>query len=614
MTPSTGTTFGIAVSTRECSLLPGSRMESMSSQARVTPDRAVLAGMVVTTAVYCRDLQYDFILDDVPLILMNETLTSWKNWATLFVSDIVPPQGVDIVAVHYRPAYTSWLMANYQVFGMVLPWWHLTSLLLHLLVVFLVYKVGLKTLRAPWTAALAALLFAFHPIHVESVSYVSASTDLLVAVFMLLAFLAYSRFREQGASRWYLLVAVLEGGLAMLSKETGAMLPLALVAYELLRERPERPQGWAKELVWTVPFFGVVAAYAAARTLLFGGNLGPGPGADRVSVLSDTPLVLLIYLRNLLWPVRLSFFYPVEWSSQWTLVKAFGALLILVASIFLWKRYAERPGVRLQLLWTAILFVIPVASVSALRKQDWVHDRHMYLVSVPFCLLTAVVLTDARLPRKASIVLGSVLGTTFLVITSVQLPRFKDELSVYESALKVAPRNVLLRRRYVEALWNRIPRVDEPSDLRDEALRQFRLNIDLWPELELGYERYAGALAQVGRNEEAATQYRIALRLDNFGPTHLRASILYRLAVIDLELSNLDEAEICLREALSIEPRALSYHALLAQVLEKQGRGQDADEQKKLETSMKEEFIRQHATPKSLLAPHPSAGYPGKRQ
>ena len=581
----------------------------MSSQIRVTPDRAVLAGMLVTAGVYCRDLQYDFILDDVPLILTNETITSWKNWTALFVSHIGATQGVDINAALYRPIYISWFMVNYQLFGMVLPWWHLTSLLLHLLVTFLVYKVGVKVLKEPWTAALATLLFAFHPIHVESVSYVSASTDLLVAAFLLVAFLAYSRFREQGASLWYLTASVLAAGLAMLSKETAAIFPLVLVAYEILREYSPGPQRWGKRLVWTLPFFGVVAAYAAVRTLLFGRNLGPGPGTDRLSALWDAPLVLLTYLRNLLWPVRLSFFYPVEWSAQWTFGKGLAAVLVLIAGVFLWKRYEQRPGMRLQLLWTAILFVIPVACVSALRKEDWVHDRHMYLVTIPFCLMTAVVLTDLKLSRKASIIAGSVLAAALAVITAVQAPRFKDELSVYESALKVAPRNVLLRRRHVETLWNRVPQVREPSTLRDEALRQFRVNIELWPELELGYERYGAALAQTGRDEEAATQYRIALRLDTGGPTHLRASILYRLAELDLKLSKLEEAEVCLREALAIDPKAMSYHALLAQVLKQRGHAEEANEQLKLEASIKERFIRQHPAARSpALASPDSAG------
>jgi tetratricopeptide (TPR) repeat protein len=432
-----------------------------------------------------------------------------------------------------------------------------------------------------------------------------------VAVFLLVAFLAYSRFREQGASLWYLAAAVLTAGLAMLSKETAAIFPLVLLAYEILREHPAYPQHWTKRLAWTLPFFGVVAAYAAVRTLLFGRDFGPGPGTDRLSALWDAPLVLLTYLRNLLWPVRLSFFYPVEWSAQWTFGKGLAAALALIAAAFLWKRYEQRPGMRLQLLCTAILFVIPVACVSALRKQDWVHDRHMYLVSIPFCLMTAVVLTDVKLPRKASIAAGALLAATLAIITAVQVPRFKDELSVYESALKVAPRNVLLRRRYVEALWNRIPQVREPSALRDEALRQFRVNIELWPELELGYERYGAALAQIGRDEEAATQYRIALRLDTGGPTHLRASILYRLAELDLKLPNLEEAEGCLREALAIDPKAMSYHAMLAQVLDRRGDRREADEQRKLEASIKEQFIREHSAARvPVLAPPPSAGYP----
>lgn len=570
----------------------------MPSKIRITPDRAVLAGVLVTAAVYCRDLQYDFILDDLPLILMNEAITSWKNWTTLFLSQITPAQGTDIVAVHYRPIYMSWLMANFQLFGMVLPWWHLTSLLLHLAVILLVYKTALQILKEPWTAALAALLFAVHPIHVESVSYVSASTDLLVAAFMLLAFLAYSRFREQSASLWYFAASLLAAALAMLSKETAAMLPLALVAYEALRELPPGSQRFGRRSLWTLPFFGVVAAYATVRTLLFGGNLGPGPGSDRLSALWDAPLVLLVYLRNLLAPVRLSFFYPVDWSSQWTFGKGLATALVLVTAIFLWKHYKERSGMRLQLLWTGILFFIPVACVFALRKEDWVHDRHMYLTSIPFCLLTAGVLTDRKLPRTVSIVASSLLAAMLLFVTVVELPKFKDDLSVYQHALQTAPCNILLRRYYVAALWNTVPHVNEPSDRREQALREFRVNTELMPESPLDHENYATALAQAGRDEEAAAQHRMALQVDSGAPTHLRATILYRLAEVDLRHFQSEEAEKCLREAVLIEPQAMSYHALLAQALQQRGQGREADEQMKLEASLKQQFTRQHSTPR----------------
>jgi tetratricopeptide (TPR) repeat protein len=553
--------------------------------------------MLVTAAVYCRDLQYDFILDDVPLILMNETITSSKNWARLFVSQILPAQGMDIVAVHYRPIYMLWFMANYRLFGMVLPWWHLTSLLLHLLVTVLTYKVGVKVVREPWTAALAALLFAFHPIHVESVTYLSASTDLLAAAFMLVAFLAYAQFREQRASAWYLMAAVLTAALAMLSKETAAIFPLVLVAYEVLRERPPGPLRWWRQLVWSLPFFGVVAAYNAVRTLLFGRNFGPGPGSDRLSALLDAPAVFLVYLRNLLWPLHLSFFYPADWVSGWTFGKALFAVLVLAAGVFLWKHYRERAGLRLQLLWTAILFLIPVASIFALRKEDWVHDRHMYLTSVPFCLVIAVILTNLKLPRKVSIIASSLLAAMLVAMTAIRVPTFKDDLTVYESALKVAPRNILLRRYYAAALWNSVPQVHEPSVLREQALKEFLVNTELSPESALDQENYATALAQSGRDEEAATGHLKALRLDSGRRPHLRATILYRLAGLDLKLSKLEEAESCLREALAIDPKAVSYHALIAQVLERRGHPQEAREQMKLEGAVKEQFIRERARP-----------------
>jgi protein O-mannosyl-transferase len=578
------------------------RIAPMPSPFRITPDRAVLGGMLLTAAVYCRDLQYDFILDDVPFILLNETLTAWKSWTTLFVPPIVHVQGADAMAVHYRPISLLWFMTNYHLFGMVLPWWHLTSLLLHLLAVLLVYMLAVKVLREPWTAGLTALLFAFHPIHVESVAYLSASTDLLATVFVLLAFLAYSRFREQH-SRWYLLPSLLAAALALLSKETAAILPLLLVAYELLREPQPAAERWNKRLLWTTPFFGLVVAYAALRQL---GNLGPGPAAGRLTALSDIPLVLLTYLRNLLWPAHLSFFYPVEWSSQWTFGKGCAAALVLVACVFLWKRYKEHSGMRLQLLWTAILFLIPLACVLAFRKEDWVHDRHMYLVSIPFCLATAVVLTDMQLPRKASILAGSLLATTLLIVTAVQLPRFKDELSVYESALQVAPRNMLLRRYYVAALWNKVLQVQQPSALRDQALREFRVNIELGPQLELDYVNYATALDRAGLDPDALTQYQKALRLDSGEPTHFRATILYRLAGVDLRLSNLEEAESSLREALAIDPNAMGYHALLAQVLSRLGRGQEAAGEMQLEAGVREEFARRHSVPSGRLHPAPA--------
>ena len=563
----------------------------MPPQSRITPDRAVLVGALLAALVYIQDVLYDFILDDIPLILTNESIASWRNWKMAFVTHIFastnPTVPLGFAALHYRPIYKLWQMLNEQLFGSVLPWWHITSLLLHVGVTLLVYQIGIKLLRERWTAALAALLFAFHPIHVESVAYVTASTDLLVTLFALISCLAYFRFREEDASPLYFIASVLAAALAMLSKETAVMFPWLLVAYEALRETsPRTPQSW-KRFLWTLPYFAVVGAYAAVRTLLFGLNSGPGPGGSRLAALLDIPLVLIAYLHNLFWPFQLSFFYPAEWGSQWTFLRGVVVVLAMMAAILLWHRYRDRSGVRLQLLWAGILFLPAVLGVYAFMREDWVHDRHMYLVSVPVCLIAAALLTDARLPAKACVIVSSMVLAILLIDTAVQVPRFSDDTTIYVSALKVAPRSLLAHRYYGEALWT--------YGRYEEGLREFRIVIELSPQSSEAYERYGAALAEIGRDDEAKAEYAKALRWSTH-PIPFRAFLLSEMAQIELKRSEFPEAAGHMREAVQIAPQTLNYHSLLAQALSQQGHTQEADEEMRLEASIRQRVVQEQRT------------------
>ena len=558
---------------------------------RITSDRAVLVGLLLTAVVYCRDLQYSFVLDDYPLIFTNENLESWRNWKLLFRTHVFAASGssapISFPSIHYRPVYMLWLMLNERLFGLIVPWWHLTSLLLHICAVYLVYQLGLKILKDPWAAALGALLFAFHPIHVEAVAYITASTDLLATVFLLISFLSYCRFREPGGSPVYLAASLLTAGLAMLSKETAAMMPFLLVAYEAFRETPAEEPRRRTRFLWTLPFFAIVATYAFVRTLLFGRNIGPGPGFSRWTAFVDAPLVLLAYLRNLSWPRQLSFYYPAEWASQWNPGKAFLLASVIAIGLFLWYRYGSSPGVRLQLLWAAILFVPAITAIAAFGKDDWVHDRHMYLVSVPFCLLAARGLIDLKFARNAGPILSGVILALLFSDTAVQVPRFTDEKTLYENALRVAPHNAPAHRYYAYALWS--------SGDYEGAFREFRTTLALAP-ADFVYGSYGDALVEAGRDVEAAGEYATALRWSP-KPTPYRAFLLYRLATLEIRDSRLGQAETHLREALQIAPHTQGYHAMLAQALRRQGRTREADEEMDLEVILRKAAIRPVSTP-----------------
>jgi tetratricopeptide (TPR) repeat protein len=563
----------------------------MASPSRITPDRVVLAGALLAALAYIQDLRYDFILDDVPLILINETLRSWHNWKSMFLTNIFAAKSqalpVEITAVHYRPIYRLWQLMNARVFGFVIPWWHLTSLLLHLCVVFLVYVLGLKVLKNRWTAALAATLFAVHPIHAESVAYVTASTDLLVTLFSLVAFLAYFRYREEGASLASYIVSIVAAAMAMLSKETAVMFPFLLVAYELLRETPaDVPQAKSRlrPLAWTLPFFAVVGAYVAVRSFLFGLNTGPGSGASRLAAFLDIPLVSIVYLRNLVWPFRLSFFYPSEWSSHWTFARGVAVAFALAAAAYLWRKFREQKPLRLQLVWAVILFAPAALGVYAFVREDWVHDRHMYLASVPICFIAAALLTHPKWPAKYAAIASIAVVAILLTALAVQVPRFSDDATIYESALKVAPRSFLAHSYYGEALWN--------YGRKDEAIREFKFVTELSPQSSTAHERYGAALAEIGRDDEAGAEYEAALRCVPSSPK-FRAFLLSETAQLELKHSEFSAAAEHMSEAVKLAPDALNYHALLAQALSHEGQTQEAETEMRLEAGVRRQIAQE---------------------
>lgn len=556
-------------------------LNGMASRFRITPDRAVLLGLLLAAAVYCQDLRYDFIMDDVAMILLNSTIASWHNWKILFLTHIFyfKESGVTVQYLHYRPIFTLWLMLNRQVFGLILPWWHLTSLLLHVIVSVLVYDLGLELLKDRWTSALAALLFAFHPVHAESVAYVSASADLLATLFILVALLSYIRFRKQG-SVGYLVTSVVAAALAMLSKETAAMLPWMLVAYETFGEDSSGAgRGW-KRFAWTLPFFGVVMAYSVIRTSLFGHNLWPSPSGSRPTALLDIPLVLLLYFRNLLTPFQLSFSYPVEWISHWNVLRAGGVILLVAGAALLWRRSRDRQTIRLQLLWLAMLLVPPIMAIFVIISEGSVHDRHLYLASIPFCVIAARLLADPKLSPKLSLTAISVVLGALLVATAFQVPSFRDEITLCKRGVEIAPRNLLARGYYASALWN--------FGRHDEAFQEFRLIIKLAPQSPFGYENYAAALAEAGHDEEAAEEYRKALDRSP-GPTPFRGLVLYHLGMIEAAHSQASQAVEHLRAAVQIDPQNPSYHMGLAQALREEGRQSEASEELRLEAALRQQ-------------------------
>jgi Tfp pilus assembly protein PilF len=212
----------------------------------------------------------------------------------------------------------------------------------------------------------------------------------------------------------------------------------------------------------------------------------------------------------------------------------------------------------------------------------------MYLVSLPFCMIAAVLLTDllsadGRLRARKSAMAAALVLTILLIDTMTQVPRFKDNLTIYASALQVAPDNLLVRSDYAMALW--------AFGHHEESLREYRTATEMSPRSAQIHEMYAGELAQSGRDDEALEEYAKALRWTE-SPTPFRAYILYEMANIEVKHSQSEQAADHVREALRIAPQTMNYHGLLAHALLQEGRTQEANDEMRMEASVRQQFLR----------------------
>src|SRR5271167_4160374 len=150
---------------------------------------------LVTFVLYSGSLSFDFVWDDWPQIVNSPIIRSWSDLPRAFGSDLWYHMARH--QVYYRPLFVAWSMLNYALFGLR-PWgWHLGALLAHVGVVAAVFWLARRLGLEYWTAALAALIFALHPIHIEPVVWISAASDTMVTTFVALAFAAFLNGRDR---------------------------------------------------------------------------------------------------------------------------------------------------------------------------------------------------------------------------------------------------------------------------------------------------------------------------------------------------------------------------------------------------------------------------------
>ncbi len=584
--------------------------ENFRAARRTWPIPLALA--FATLALYLPTLRHDFLAyDDQQYVTENSAIRSGINAQTM-------AWAFGRHASNWHPLTWMSHALDCQLYGVQAWGHHLTNILLHTANAVLLFLLLNRMTRSLWRSALVAGLFAWHPLHVESVAWVAERKDVLSAFFFLLTLLSYeayvrardgvisiqySVFSESGrrALVCYGLGLVLFA-LALMSKPMVVTLPFVLLLLDYWPLGRLKTVGIGKLILEKLPFFLLSAAtcwltiWAQQQAMASTAGL-PVPQRSLHAIAAYGH-----YVRALCVPTNLAVYYPYVRSFHAAELILDGALLISVTGLALGFVKSRPYALIGWLMFVGML--VPVIGLVQVGDQAWA-DRYTYLPSIG--LFVAVVWGAAdlfqgclqksngnvRLIQSSAAGLAICVCVTLLLLTSVQLSYWKNTWTLFEHAAKVTSKNPMaatmlgsllakdgkLERAmayYREALGyeRRFPEAHffmgnalEKQGKLNEALAEYNQALWFKPSQVETHIFMAGILAKQNQPREAEAHYLAALKLNS------RSSIAHNnLAKLLHAQGRFDEARAHYVEALKIDPGFAQAHNNLGVLLVQTGR------------------------------------------
>jgi tetratricopeptide (TPR) repeat protein len=509
--------------------------------------------------------------DDDGYITQNPHVTSGLNWAN-----------VRWGFTHVHSAYwipLTWIshMIDCQLFGLNAGRHHLVSVLFHIANTLLLFWWLSQFTGAIWRSAFVAALFAWHPLHVESVAWACERKDVLSAFFWMLSIITYSYYaklwtsgRRSMAITNYLL-ALFFFACGLMSKPMVVTLPCALLLVDL----------WPLERFWTragfsarklsmlllekVPFIALAAAGSAIGFLTVTG--GGAVSGDTLSYRVTNALASYIrYISKIFWPTDLSIFYP--FLTHGLLALAITSVVLLtVCSIAFVLLSRQWPYLFVGWFWF-LGTLAPVIGVIQAGSQSMA-DRFTYIPGIGMFILVTWGLADffgSQAGKKflAAAAIGALAAC--LALTSIQIRYWRSSITVFRHALAVTTDNYVADACLGQAL-DAIGDDDDALGYCQNAVRtdtyyspgHFFLGIVLWKK---------------GDTKDAYDHLNIASKTDGSNPI-----VQYNFGKFLQEQGRLNEAAARFNAALQDEPDFAEAHNALGKTFLKQGKWEPAASQ-----------------------------------
>ncbi|MGA2914842.1 MAG: tetratricopeptide repeat protein [Sedimentisphaerales bacterium] len=526
-----------------------------------------------TAAVYYQVCTYDFVnYDDNVYVYKNPniqagiTLKSIK-WA--FTTDY---------SHMYHPITWLSLMLDWQLFGNNGGGYHFINLVVHIANTLLLFIVLKQMTRAIWPSALAAALFALHPLHVESVAWVTERKDVLSTFFWLLTMWAYVRYVSRPRITSYLLVVIFFV-LGLMSKPMLVTLPFVLLLLDywpLERLGLKHMADVSKQpllylLIEKIPLFAVVIASCIVTFIVQkkGGAMTTGKNYGFLVRLANASISYMQYIIKMIWPTMLAVFYPHPGRNVSFIYAGISAILLLAVTILVLRFAKSRRYLVTGWFWY-VGTLVPVIGFVQVGDQAMA-DRYTYITLTGLFIIVAWGLPElaGKWPhRKIVLWVSSLVVLSVLAIFAhIQQGYWKDSMTLFQHALKVTNNNFVAHTSMGDALYEQ-GNIEKAIWHYTEAIRTAPDHININAINGLGLSFY-----KAGRIDEAIDCYKRAIEIN---PRTVEVHI--NLGVALAVAGKLAEAAKEYEKVLFVQPQNAIAHNNLGSVLRRQGKFDQAIE------------------------------------
>ena len=452
----------------------------------------------------------------------------------------------------------TWLshMLDVQLFGVDSGWHHLTNVMLHALSTLLLFVLLKRMTAARWPSAFVALIFAIHPLHVESVAWIAERKDTLSALFWMLTLLAYSNYVERPARSRYL-IALIVFCLGLMSKPMLVTLPIVLMLLDFW------PLCRGLRLVEKVPFFvaslasSVVAFVAHQR----GGAVATFEVIPLASRIENALITYFVYILKTFWPTHLAIFYPYPLESLVIPASLSAIALATITALVLWQR-THRPYLAVGWFWYLVT-LLPVIGIIQTGSQARA-DRYTYIPMIGLTIALAWGAAELLKPwPRLRIAIAAAVGVASIALTWFQVQTWRDDISLYRHAIAAVPGNYIAYYNLASAL--------EAQGQTGEAIVQLRQAIRVRPYYVPARAELGQLLASQGRTDEALQELQTAVRMRPDDPVAH-----FRLGSVLGSLGRPNDAAVQFAETVRLQPNNADAHYNLALAFAQQDHVPDA--------------------------------------